>query len=141
MNMIDYRKGEATVYTEIAAQALKIPVPMITQDGKIIQASESQLQSDIVDYKAIQAPKVLRFVDLDKSIWDHCVTVKDHLDVNQSALTVIEDAGAAEDDDKVLISRLPEDEPWGLVSFDALPSYIMFIVAWCALEVGLLTCT
>jgi hypothetical protein len=44
MDMIDYRKGEATVYTEIAAQALNIPVPMITRDGNIIQASESQLQ-------------------------------------------------------------------------------------------------
>lgn len=67
--------------------------------------------------------------------------MKDYLDVNQSALTVIEDAGAAEDDDKVLISRVPGDEPWGFVSFDALPSYIMFIVVCRALTVGLLACT
>jgi hypothetical protein len=44
MDMIDYRKGEATVYTEIAAQALNIPVPRITRDGEIVQASEYQLQ-------------------------------------------------------------------------------------------------
>jgi hypothetical protein len=67
--------------------------------------------------------------------------LKAYFHVNQSALTVIEVAGAAEDDDKVLISRVPGDEPWGLVLFDALPSYIMFTVAWCALTVGLLACT
>ncbi|CAN9190425.1 unnamed protein product [Alternaria alternata] len=37
MDMIDYCKDEATVYTEIATEALNIPVPRITSTGKLVQ--------------------------------------------------------------------------------------------------------
>ncbi|CAN9259054.1 unnamed protein product [Alternaria alternata] len=37
MDMIDYRKDEATVYTEIATKALNIPVPRIISTGKLVR--------------------------------------------------------------------------------------------------------
>lgn len=44
MEMIDYCKSEATVYTEIAAAALNILVPRITWTGSILQPSQLQVE-------------------------------------------------------------------------------------------------
>lgn len=46
MDMIDYRKDEATVYTEIATKALNIPVPKIISTGKTVYTSEHQIYED-----------------------------------------------------------------------------------------------
>jgi hypothetical protein len=46
MEMINYRKDEATVYTEIAAAALNILVPRITWVGSIFQPSRLQVESN-----------------------------------------------------------------------------------------------
>jgi hypothetical protein len=43
MDMIDYRKDEATVYTEIATKALNIPVPRIISTGKLVYTSKHQI--------------------------------------------------------------------------------------------------
>jgi hypothetical protein len=43
MDMIDYRKDEATVYTEIATKALNIPVPKIISTGKTVYTSKHQI--------------------------------------------------------------------------------------------------
>lgn len=47
----------------------------------------------------------MQFVDLDENIEDYCIRGKEHLDVDQNALTVVEAAGATNDDDE-LISRV-----------------------------------
>jgi hypothetical protein len=44
MEMINYRKSEATVYTEIAAAALNILVPRITCEGSILQPSQLKVE-------------------------------------------------------------------------------------------------
>lgn len=44
MDMIDYCKDEATVYTEIATKALKIPVPRITSTGKLVYTTKHQIR-------------------------------------------------------------------------------------------------
>lgn len=44
MEMINYRKSEATVYTEIAAAALNILVPRITWEGSIFQPSQLKVE-------------------------------------------------------------------------------------------------
>ena len=43
MDMIDYRKDEATVYTEIATKALNIPVPRIISTGKLVYTTKHQI--------------------------------------------------------------------------------------------------
>jgi hypothetical protein len=47
----------------------------------------------------------LQFVDLHENIEGCCIRRKEHLDVDRNALTVVEAAGADDDDDE-LISRV-----------------------------------
>ena len=60
---------------------------------------------DFANHKAIQALEKLQFVNLDENIEDYFIRGKEHLDVDQNALTVVEAAGATNDDDE-LISRV-----------------------------------
>ncbi|XP_014551287.1 hypothetical protein COCVIDRAFT_113303 [Bipolaris victoriae FI3] len=46
MDMIDYRKDETTVYTEIATKALNILVPRITSTGKTVSTSKHQIHTN-----------------------------------------------------------------------------------------------
>jgi hypothetical protein len=46
MDMTDYRKDEAAVYTEIATKALNISVPRITSTGKTVLTSKYQIHGN-----------------------------------------------------------------------------------------------
>jgi hypothetical protein len=61
--------------------------------------------SSTIDYKDIQVLEELQFVDLDENIEGCCIRRKEHPDVDRNALTVVEAAGADDDDDE-LISRV-----------------------------------